>query len=201
MIDDLGLLAARLAIGLGMASHGAQKAFGWYEGPGPEGAAGFMESLGFKPGAQYAQTASYNEIASGLAIALGLGGPLGPAALISNMLVAQLTVHSKNGFFAQKGGVELGVVYSAGALALISSGYGNLSLDRVLGLHEKLDNGVLKTLAIAGALAAGYAVLGRRDTSPPEGTLATPTIPGERDASAGASNGSASGTASAANNG
>lgn len=188
MIDDLGLLAARLALGLGMASHGAQKAFGWYEGPGPEGAAGLMESLGFKPGAPYAQAASYNEIAAGLAIALGLGGPLGPAALMSNMLVAQLTVHVKNGFFAQKGGVELGMVYSAGALALVSAGYGNLSLDRLLGLHEKVAHPLLKTLALAGGLAAGWAILGRRDLSPPDGTLATPTMPGER----GESNGSAS---------
>jgi putative oxidoreductase len=198
MIDDLGLLAARLALGLGMASHGAQKAFGWYEGPGPEGAAGFMESLGFKPGAPYAQAASYNEIGSGLAIALGLGGPLGPAALISNMLVAQLTVHAKNGFFAQKGGVELGVVYSAGALALASAGYGNLSLDRLLGLHEKSSNAVFKTLVLAGGLAAGWAILNRRDLSPPEGTLASPTIPGER-AGSGSSNGSTSGTPSPAN--
>jgi putative oxidoreductase len=199
MIDDLGLLAARLAIGLGMASHGAQKAFGWYEGPGLEGAAGLMESLGFKPGKFYAEAASYNEIASGLAIALGLGGPLGPAALISNMLVAQLTVHVKNGFFAQKGGIELGVVYSAGALALVSAGYGNLSLDRILGLHEKLNNPAFKTLVLAGGLAAGWAALNRRDLSPPDGTLASPTIPGERaDASNAAGNGSTTGSTSAA---
>ena len=201
MIDDLGLLAARLALGLSMASHGTQKAFGWFEGPGPAGAAGFMESLGFKPGARYAQAASYTEIGSGLAIALGLGGPLGPAALLSTMLVAQLTVHAKNGFFAQKGGVELGVIYASGALALASSGYGNLSLDRALGLHEKLHHPFFKTLALAGGIAAGYAILNVRDTSPPAGTLATPTIPGERDGAggAGASNGSATGTAPAAN--
>ena len=191
MIDDLGLLAARLAIGLGMASHGAQKAFGWYEGPGPAGAAGMMESLGFKPGAPYAQAASYNELVSGLAIALGLGGPLGPAGLISNMLVAQLTVHAKNGFFAQKGGIELGVLYAAGALALASAGYGNLSLDRVLGLHEKTNHPLFKTLVLAGGLAAGWAMLARRDVAPPPGTLATPTMPGERDAQDEASDGSA----------
>ena len=39
-------------------------------------------------------------------------------------------------------------------------------------------------------------MLARRDTSPPDGTLATPTIPGER---SGASNGAASSTASASN--
>ena len=78
MLHDLGLLAARLTIGLSYASHGTQKAFGWFEGPGPEGSAKFMESLGFKPGETYAQAASYNEIAAGLMIATGLGGPIGP---------------------------------------------------------------------------------------------------------------------------
>jgi len=177
-LNDLGLLAARLAVGLGMASHGSQKAFGWYEGPGIAGAAGFMESLGFKPGEQFAKAASYTEIGSGLAIALGIGGPLGPAALLSTMVVAQMTVHAKNGFFAQKGGVELGLVYSAAALALASSGYGALSLDRLFGVHEKLSHPVFTTLAIAGGLAAGWFILEQRDTSPPDGTMATPTFEG-----------------------
>ncbi len=178
MIDDLGLLASRLALGLSMASHGAQKAFGWFDGPGPEGAAGFMASLGFKPGTTYASAASYNEIASGLLIALGLGGPLGPAGVMSNMLVAAQSVHAKNGFFAGKGGVEVPVLYSAGALALASSGYGAFSLDRALRVGEKLRHPALTTLALAGGLAAAWIVLGSRDTSPPDGTLATPTIKG-----------------------
>jgi putative oxidoreductase len=178
MIDDLGLLTSRLALGLSYAAHGAQKAFGWFEGPGPEGAAGFMESLGFKPGKQYAIVASDGEVAAGLLIALGLGGPIGPAILLSGMVVAQTTVHAKNGFFASKGGIEVGLLYAAGALALASSGYGAISLDRALGLERKLHHPVLTTLVLAGALAAGYAVLGQRDTGPPEGTLATPTIQG-----------------------
>ena len=88
MISDLGLLASRLGLGLALASHGAQKAYGWFEGPGPEGAAGFMHSLGLRPGETYATAASYNEIVSGLLIALGLGGPTGPAGVVSNMIVA-----------------------------------------------------------------------------------------------------------------
>ena len=89
-----------------------------------------MASVGLKPGETYATAASYNEIASGLMIALGLGGPLGPAGAISTMIVAAETVHKKNGFFAGKGGVEVNVLYLAGALALASSGYGALRLDR-----------------------------------------------------------------------
>ncbi len=104
-----------------------------------------MESLGFKPGETYAALASYGEVVSGLLIALGAGGPVGPAMLLSNMLVAQTTVHAKNGFFASKNGVEVGVLYASGALALASTGYGSVSLDRALGLDQKLSHPVLKT--------------------------------------------------------
>src|SRR5579884_98112 len=184
MIDDRGLLAARLALGLSYASHGAQKAFGWFDGPGPQGAAGFLESLGFKPGATYAALASYGEITAGLAIAAGAGGPIGPAMVLANMLVAQTSVHAKNGFYAGKNGIEVGLLYATGALALASSGYGALSLDRALGVHDKLAHPLLKTLAIAGALAGGFAALGQRKTGPPPGTLAEPTIKGERNGQA-----------------
>jgi putative oxidoreductase len=180
-MHDLGLLAARLAIGLGLASHGTQKAFGWFDGPGPQGAAGFMASVGLKPGETYATAASYNEIASGLLIALGLGGPLGPAGAVSTMIVAAETVHKKNGFFAGKGGVEVNVLYSAGAVALASSGYGALSLDKLFGLNAKLRNPVVTTLALAGGVAAAYVILGRRDAGPPDGTLAQPTVHGKRE--------------------
>lgn len=179
MIHDLGLLASRLAVGLSYASHGAQKAFGWFEGPGPQGAAGFMESLGLKPGETYATVASYGEITGGLLIALGLGGPVGPAIVISGMIVAAETVHRKNGFYAGKGGIELNVLYSAAALAFASSGYGALSADRLFGLESKTRHPVLTALGLAGAIASAYGVLAQRDTSPPNGTLATPTIKGE----------------------
>ncbi|MBV9440605.1 MAG: DoxX family protein, partial [Candidatus Eremiobacteraeota bacterium] len=180
MIADLGLLAARVVVGGGMAAHGAQKAFGWFEGPGPEGAASFMESLGFKPGATYATAASYGELTAGLLIAIGAGGPLGPAALIAVQAVAQTSVHAKNGFFAAKGGIELGTVYCAAALALASNGYGAISFDRLFGLEQGLRRPALSMLALAGAAAAAYVVLGRRDFSPPPGTLAEPTLRGDR---------------------
>lgn len=186
MIHDLGLLAARVALGLSFASHGTQKAFGWFEGAGPEAAAGILESLGFKPGAKYASSAASTEMAAGLAVALGLGGPAGPAGMISTMLVAQ-SAHAKNGFFNQKGGIELPVIYATAALALASTGYGKLSLDHAFGLDEKLRHPALTTLAIAGGLAAGWLILGQRDHTPPDGTMATPTIAGSR-------NGTASGT-------
>ena len=179
MISDFGLLASRLGLGLALASHGAQKVYGWFEGPGPEGAAGFMHSLGLRPGETYATAASYNEIVSGLLIALGLGGPTGPAGVVSNMIVAAETVHRPNGFYAGKNGIEVPFLYATAALALASSGYGDFSVDHLFGLDERLDNDFITFLALVGGVSAAYLILGRRDTSPPEGTLATPTIKGE----------------------
>jgi putative oxidoreductase len=178
MIDDLGLFAARVAVGLSFASHGAQKAFGWFGGPGPEKAAGFMGSLGLKPGDQFATAAEVNEIGSGLLIALGLGGPLGPAGMLSGMIVAAETVHKKNGYYAAQSGVEVNLLYGALAVALASSGYGALSLDRALGLDRALRGPVITALGLVGAIISAYAILGQRDTSPPDGTLATPTVKG-----------------------
>jgi putative oxidoreductase len=181
--DDLGLLAARLTVGLGIAAHGAQKAFGWFGGPGPQGAAGFMESLGFKPGSRYGPMASYNEVVGGSLVALGLGGPVGPAMVISQMLVAAVTVHLKNGFFVTSGGVELPAVYSAAALALASSGYGSLSLDSAFGFDKKLRHPILKTLVLAGGIAGGWLVLGMREPSPPAETASSEGGGGEQAAS------------------
>ncbi|MBD5605358.1 MAG: DoxX family protein [Candidatus Eremiobacteraeota bacterium] len=165
MIRDLGTLVARTAVGLAFASHGSQKAFGWFEGPGPAGAAGFLESLGFKPGARFATLTSYTEIAAGALIATGLGGPVGPAALLGVMLVAQTTVHAKNGFFAQKGGIELGVIYVAAAVALASSGYGRFSLDALFGIDEPLESDTLLALALAGGTLGGVAALAQREAT------------------------------------
>ncbi len=162
MLGDFGTLVARSAVGLSLAAHGTQKALGWFEGPGPAGAAGFMESLGFRPGHRYAALASYTELASGLLITFGLGGPLGPAMLVSVMVVAQTSVHAKNGYFATKNGVELGVLYVAAAVLLGASGYGRFSLDRALNFSA-LDDERLAWATLLGGAAAGAVALGQRE--------------------------------------
>src|SRR5579872_6277257 len=48
MRSDFGMLVARTIVGGAMAAHGAQKAFGWFEGSGPQKTAGFMKMLGFE---------------------------------------------------------------------------------------------------------------------------------------------------------
>jgi len=176
MLRDLALFVARQAIGHSMAAHGAQKALGWFEGPGPEAAGKMLDGLGFRPGATYASLAAWNEIVAGELIALGAGGPVGPALLISTMIVAQASVHWPNGYFAQKGGIELGVMYGAAALALAASDYGSISADQLFGLREKLKHPALLALALGGAIGAAIVILGQRQTAP-EGP-ATPTYQG-----------------------
>jgi putative oxidoreductase len=148
---DLGFLIARIVLGVLMAGHGAQKLFGWFGGYGLAGTGGFFENLGFRPGRLFATAAAVGETVSGLLIALGLFGPVGPAILLSIMIVAAVSVHW-HGVFATSNGVELPLLYATGAVGLALSGFGRFSLDAVLGL------GFLWTPAvIAGALAAGVA--------------------------------------------
>lgn len=177
MTRDLTLLGARLVIGGAMAAHGTQKAFGWFDGPGPARAAGTMSALGFRPGTSYAPLAAGNEIAAGTMIALGFGGPLGPALMLAQMIVAAAAVHAENGFFAAKGGVELPALFAAGALALAASGYGAIAADVALGLEEEFDGHAMLALSLAGGVLAGLAIL--RARSPAAEGRATPTFRGK----------------------
>ena len=98
---DTGLLIARVVFGLLMAAHGTQKLFGWFGGYGLAGTAGFFEQLGFRPGKLFAGAAAGTEIVAGLLVAFGLLGPLGPALIVSVMIVAAATVHWQHGVFAR----------------------------------------------------------------------------------------------------
>jgi putative oxidoreductase len=168
MIRDLGLLAARVVIGGSMASHGAQKAFGWFGGPGLQGTAKMMRGLGFQPEEPFAAASAYNEVTSGVLMMLGLLGPVGPALLVSQMTVAAMTVHAKNGYFAQNGGVEVPVIYSAAAIALAMSGPGKLSIDAAFGLDESIKAHHAALVLAAGAAGAA-AVLAIRNVAPEPG--------------------------------
>src|SRR4051812_40224812 len=130
-----GLLVGRLMLGLAMAAHGSQKLFGWFGGYGLAGTGGYFEQLGFRPGRAYAAAASASEGVGGLLVGLGLLGPVGPALVLSVMVVAAVTVHWKGGFFAQSNGVEVPFLYAAGAVALALAGPGRFSLDALLGLE------------------------------------------------------------------
>jgi putative oxidoreductase len=128
-----GLLVARLVFGIVMAAHGTQKLFGWFGGYGIAGTGGFFESLGFRPGRVLAVAAGLGETASGLLLASGLFGPIGPAVMLSVMIVAS-SLHWNNGLFAMNNGIEVPLLYSASAVALAFTGYGAYSIDALFGI-------------------------------------------------------------------
>lgn len=166
---DQGIFIARLVIGLVMAAHGAQKAFGWFGGYGLSGTAPFFESLGFRPGRPFAAAAAYSELAGGILIALGFLGPIGPALVLSVMIVAAMTVHRGHGLFAGTNGIEVPLLYSAFAVIFALSGPGRYSLDALLGL-QSLWTTTLSWAALAVAVIAALGNLAiRRLPAPSQG--------------------------------
>ena len=157
-----GLLLGRLVLGLLMAAHGSQKLFGWLGGHGLDGTGGYFESLGFRPGRTFALAAGLAEFGGGLLIALGLLGPIGSALVVSVMIVAALTVHRDGGLFAMNNGIEVPLLYGAGAVALAFTGPGAYSLDALLGLEALWAPEVALTVIALGVLAGVVNLLVRR---------------------------------------
>ena len=162
---DSGLLLARVVFGLLMAAHGSQKLFGWFGGYGLAGTGGFFESLGFRPGKLFAAAAGGTEFVAGLLVAFGLLGPLGPALIVSVMIVAIATVHWANGLFAQNNGIEVPLLYSVAAVAIGLIGNGAYSLDAALGLSWSAE---VVWIALGLGVIGGFANLAIRKATPTE---------------------------------
>ena len=153
---SFGLLVLRVVVGLIMAAHGAQKLLGWFGGYGLRGTGEFFVQLGFQPGPAFAAAASISEIISGLLVTLGFLGPIGPALMISVMIVAAMTVHWEHGLFAANYGIELPLLYGAAAFALALTGFGQYSLDTLLGIAGHLpltDTWIALTVGVIGGFA------------------------------------------------
>jgi putative oxidoreductase len=148
-----GLLLLRLVFGLMMAAHGTQKVFGWLGGYGLDGTGGFFEQIGFRPGRLFAALAGGAELIGGLLIAIGFLGPVGPAIVVSVMIVAAATVHLGQGLLGPKG-IELTLLYAASSAALALTGFGAFSLDGLLGIAASpVVNWSVLGLGIVGAFA------------------------------------------------
>ncbi len=167
---DLGIFLLRLAVGVTLAAHGAQKLFGTFGGYGLNALGQHFEALGFRPGRRHALLAGLVEFGGGLLIALGMFTPIGAALGASVMLVAALTVHVKNGFFATGGGYEYNLVLGVAALTLAFTGPGSLSIDALLHVSQ---SGM--TWGIGAAIVAVLGAIGQmaqRRVSAPQTTAA-----------------------------
>jgi putative oxidoreductase len=146
---ELGILLIRVTVGLTLAAHGAQKLFGWFGGYGLDGTAGWLESVGFRPGRVHAVLAGLVEVGGGLLLALGAATPLGAALVASVMIVAAVTAHLKNGFFITGGGFEYNLVLGVAAIAIAFTGAGAWSIDALAGFETGGGTWGLAALAVA----------------------------------------------------
>jgi putative oxidoreductase len=135
--DDSALLILRLLLGIVFFPHGMQKAFGWFGGPGFNGAMeGFTVKLGIPT--FFAFLAILAESAGSLGLITGFLTRIAAFGITCNMVVAVVLLHWKNGFFMnwfgkQQGeGFEYHILVVAITTALMVKGGGRWSVDRFL---------------------------------------------------------------------
>ncbi len=130
---DIASLVLRVALGVTIALHGANKV---RSAASLEGTAGWFASIGMRLPKLQARMAAGSEIIAGLLLTVGLFVPTAAGALAATMLVAIVVAHRKNGFFIfnEGQGWEYCAVLAAAAVALGSIGGGRVSLDHALDL-------------------------------------------------------------------
>jgi putative oxidoreductase len=155
---DTALLVLRIALGITMALHGANKIRGGLDGVG-----GWFESMGMRPGKIQAFMAAYTEVFGGIAFAAGFLTPLSAAAMIALMVVAIVTAHRSNGFFIfnEGQGWEYCFMLAVTAYAVGAIGPGKYSVDHAIDLHFTGWHGTVISLAVgigsaSALLAACY---------------------------------------------
>lgn len=120
----LGLTILRLAAGVILTAHGAQKLFVFGFG----GVAGYFGSLGIPFPAVAGVLVTILELGGGLALVLGLlSRPIG-LLLAAEMLVAMLTAHQGLAFF-MPAGIEFELLLASAGVAIALAGPGAYALD------------------------------------------------------------------------
>jgi putative oxidoreductase len=123
----------RLALGVAFVALGAQKVFGSFGGPGLQKFSSFPAPFTFmRPSAAWMGAGAFAELIGGALVLLGLLTRLGAFLITCVMLTAIFGVLRYKGFFAPEG-MELAISFLAIALALLITGGGQLSADRVIG--------------------------------------------------------------------
>jgi putative oxidoreductase len=133
--EDVGMLLVRLALGIVIFPHGAQKLLGWFGG---QGFSATMQGMGQMLPSAIVFLVIVIEFFGSLGLIVGLLGRVAALGVLAVMLGAMFTVHLPNGFFMNWSGQQAGEGYeyhilAAGmALAILIRGSGSLSVDRAL---------------------------------------------------------------------
>jgi putative oxidoreductase len=168
--SDLGLLILRIVVGLTMAGHGAQKAFGWWKGSGRAGWYAVMVRMGFRPANAWGLVSIGAELVGGILFALGLFTPVAAMALIGQSVVIIFKAHWSRGFWGRDGGYEFPLSLMAGVVAVLGTGAGAVSLDSALGFAYPVE--VRAALLAIGVFGGAAAILVSRVAPPASSTEA-----------------------------
>jgi putative oxidoreductase len=133
--DSISTLILRIALGVAIFPHGAQKLLGWYGGHGLEGTLGFFTQ---KMGVPYliAILVIIGEFFGALGLITGFLTRLSAAGMAMIMTGAVAMAHWNNGFFMNWSGKQAGegfeyhILAIGIATALIILGGGSFSLDQ-----------------------------------------------------------------------
>lgn len=131
--NDIVATLLRLAIGIVIIPHGAQKAFGWFGGYGLDGTMGYFESLGIP--AILGWLAIIAELGGGIALVLGFLGRVAAFGIACVMATAAMLQHIQVGFFMnwsgqlQGEGFEYHILAVAICVAIMIKGSGPMSVD------------------------------------------------------------------------
>nr|WP_262009590.1 DoxX family protein [Streptomyces sp. FIT100] len=123
------MLLLRLAVGLIMAGHGAQKLFGSFGGPGLEATGKGFAAMGYEPGVFFAALTGISELLGGLGLAAGLLTPLAAAAVIGVLMNAMSVAPQLSLWPAGPPSFAYPMLLSVAALTIAAVGPRRLSLD------------------------------------------------------------------------
>src|SRR5689334_7988457 len=118
---DIALFVVRIAAGIIFMGHGAQKLFGWFDGPG-------LEATIAQLGSPLGYLVAVVEFFGGIGLVFGFPSRFSAAALIVIMMGAIVTVHGPKGFFMQNGGFQYNISLIANLLPTFLRGPGRLSI-------------------------------------------------------------------------
>lgn len=133
-------LLIRATLGIVMFPHGAQKAFGWFHGPGLQGTLDAFAGMGFPQWSTYILI--FLESGGALLLVAGLLTRIWALGIMVSISVCVALNHLQNGFFMnwygqQQGeGYEYHLLIIGICLALIAGGGGKYSLDHLLCKRE-----------------------------------------------------------------
>ncbi len=132
--DSKATALLRVALGIVFFAHGSQKVFGWFDGPGFNGALAYFASLHVPT--VFALIAIAAEFLGSLGLIFGLLSRVAALGIAGIMIVAVALVHIHFGFFMnwhgkQAGeGIEYHLLVLTMTIFLMIRGGGALSLDR-----------------------------------------------------------------------